>query len=333
MRLLFLLLVSVVFVSVAFGQCWGSGRGAVAPVYYSAPYYYWEYAEGAPNEIHLMYGSRQMGTVWEDGLYYRFSNKNWSDSPSTIPSGAPSLPGAFLRRLEKLKQQEPTTNHGLDWKPSASAPEKFIFMDREISRKDGLDILQNGVPDDRHKLFFTVIGRDKGLRKKVVNDVQALLDVKDQLLIQDYDPDNFAVKDAGFVTVGNPTIYLQAPAGKNFWLADQGGQWHRITTQAGDVLHRQDTYESTRLASAVRSAIRRTNPDYRPENDPDLSIPPPKPKPLDPVKPVDPVNPTPTPAPVLPANWAWLKEWANWLVVAGVWLLTWFVTKRPPEGV
>lgn len=71
---------------------------------------------------------------------------------------------------------------------------------------------------------------------------------KERIKVQDYPPDHWAVRDAGFVTSGNPTIYCQA--------AD------------GTVLHRQDEY---RGPDALAEVLRKADPTYRPEKDPDLN--------------------------------------------------------------
>ena len=64
--------------------------------------------------------------------------------------------------------------------------------------------------------------------------------------MQDYAPNNWAVKD-GFFTEGKPTIYLQAPNGK--------------------VLHRQDDYSDG--ASVLATALRKADPNYSPTEDRD----------------------------------------------------------------
>ncbi|GIW83079.1 MAG: hypothetical protein KatS3mg105_4886 [Gemmatales bacterium] len=72
-------------------------------------------------------------------------------------------------------------------------------------------------------------------------------------IVQSYRPENWALRP-GFVTSGRPTIYVQSPD--------------------GEVLHRQDDYEGGigALSVALERAcqLRRRNPLYRPQLDPDL---------------------------------------------------------------
>src|SRR5205823_4837668 len=108
----------------------------------------------------------------------------------------------------------------------------------------------SALTDDSQLLRLTVIGPASD-RQTVIDDVEhhpSLASVHDRLRVQAYDPDHWAVAGAGFVRSGRPTIYLQAPDGK--------------------VLHRQDEY---RGPDQLAEAIRRADPDYHPERDPDLN--------------------------------------------------------------
>jgi uncharacterized protein (TIGR03000 family) len=146
----------------------------------------------------------------------------------------------------------PHQNFGLNLeKLHKSEEDRVLLNDRPISLRQAEDLLRNGLPDDRHKLRLTIIG-STAERQKVRADLEGPLAVLAQdFLIQDYPPDHWAVAQAGFVTSGHPTIYVQAPDGK--------------------VLHRQDDYQDG--AAGLRTAlekIRKPNPDYRPERDVDL---------------------------------------------------------------
>lgn len=108
------------------------------------------------------------------------------------------------------------------------------------------------LPDDSKWLCLTIIG-SQAARQRVLDDLRsspALALWKDKIKVQDYPSDHWAVRDVGFVTTGNPTIYCQAPDGK--------------------VLHRQDDY---RGPEALAETLRKADSGYRSEKDPDLSKP------------------------------------------------------------
>lgn len=132
--------------------------------------------------------------------------------------------------------------------------EQYHLNGKAVSRQQALDALTSGnLTDDSAKLRLTVIGTEPD-RKAVVGDLRAapaLAEFRERLLVQDYPPEHWAVRDAGFVTTGKPTIYLQAPSGK--------------------VLHRQDDYQGG--AEELAQAIRKADPNYRPEKDRDLRKP------------------------------------------------------------
>jgi len=131
-----------------------------------------------------------------------------------------------------------------------------------VSETDAMAALKGELADDSQKLHLTVIGKESD-RRNVLSDLDvhpALAAVRDKVLVQGYDPNHWAVADAGFRVTGQPTIYLQAPGGK--------------------VLHRQDDY---RGPDQLAAAIRRADPSYQPDQDPDLNKtnPPPAPTSFD----------------------------------------------------
>ncbi len=147
-------------------------------------------------------------------------------------------------------EKDGTLNFGLDREHFAGPrPERYSINGREASKEDVLRLLQAQVPDDTRRPFLTVIGPAEA-RKQVLNDLEnhpSLAPWKDRVRIQAYNPDDWAVSRAGFVTSGSPTVYLQA--------AD------------GTVLHRQDDYAGG--ADALAAALRRADPSYNPAGDPD----------------------------------------------------------------
>lgn len=133
---------------------------------------------------------------------------------------------------------------------------RYLRRGREISRPDALKLVEGKqLPDDGGKNHLTVIGPEAE-RKRVLDDLDAapeLAGLKARLKVQAYPPDHWAVSK-GHVTSGRPTIYVQAP--------DRS------------VLHRQDDYDGP---GPLAEAIRKADPDYRPEADPDLRRPQPSP--------------------------------------------------------
>lgn len=313
---------------------WGSGCGPVGPTV-SIATYHWVSGEDR-NQIHLFRGRSQIGTYrYDEGVYYPFDGSGWLEGQS-LPVGVPAAPGVVGKPACRCKACKGVCKcgkgvccgdpdckccardaaFGMEWKPTGEG-ERYYLRDREIPKNESLDVIQNGVPDDRNKMSITVIGLDLAVRKKVQDDFLAMLDVKDKFLFQSYAPNDFALKP-GFVVTGSPTVYIQAPKGLKYWVQDDKANWIQVVTEAGDVLHRQDGYDPEKLAKAARTAVRRVDPNYRPELDPDLSAPPKKPEPPKPDNP-------------LPDLDFIGKKWGNWLFVFGVWLLTWFFTKRIPE--
>lgn len=140
-------------------------------------------------------------------------------------------------------------NFGVD-QTKLGGLEAYKINGKPVTKAQAEKAIQGGqVPDDAHKLRLTVIGQESE-RKQVLADLAAspaLVPFKDKLLVQAYAPDHWAVAQAGFVTTGKPTVYLQAPDGK--------------------VLHRQDDYQDG--ADGLAKALRKADPDYKPDKDQD----------------------------------------------------------------
>jgi hypothetical protein len=140
-------------------------------------------------------------------------------------------------------------NYGVD-KDRIEGP-KYEVRGKQVSRQEAIDAVTGAIPDESKKLHLTVIG-PADARARVLEDLkkEPLAGLADRLLVQAYDPSHWAVKDAGFVTGGSPTVYLQARDGK--------------------VLHRQDSYDGPQK---LAEAIRRADPKYDPKADPNLTSP------------------------------------------------------------
>lgn len=254
---------------------WGGGSCAtvVAPVL-SVPARLtpaWEWKSGRDtDQVHLYRGGRQVGTYRLDlGKYFPFDGNSWGeacDPPSPVPGWAvkttshcqccnececdtdpcpckqtarPCKQGCKCVAVAKgdLPAKDAMKNFGLDLKGWREEP------------RQALPLFEGGVPDDAHKLRVTVIGLDED-RRKVLLDLESS-PVKDLVVVNAYPPTHWAVQNLGFKTDGRPTVYVQAPDGR--------------------VLHRQDEY---RGKDKLVEAIRKADPNYRPDRDPDLNAPP-----------------------------------------------------------
>lgn len=189
------------------------------------------------------------------GQYDTSTSKYWGKNPQTgrweITTPPIPVPEAFhyVPDPEKPKKDPEGTNYGLDWSKVGNDGETYRVNGLEVSSREAKKVLVQGgtLPDDSKRLRVTIIGPQPA-RQQVLSDLQspAGLQWKDHIVVQDYDPIHWAVARAGFVTGGNPTVYVQAPDGK--------------------VLHRQDLYQPGDLFTALR----RADPLYNPSTDPDL---------------------------------------------------------------
>lgn len=165
--------------------------------------------------------------------------------PCDRPNCRCVLPGAVV-------ESDGSLNFGLDREAMAHAP-RHIHNGKRVSKQQLLQAIEKAaLRDDSGELCLTVIGPEAA-RKPVLTDLDsaaALSPWKGRIKVKGFAPDHWAVRDSGFVTSGNPTIYCQAADGK--------------------VLHRQDDY---RGAEALAEALRKADPNYQPAKDPDLTKP------------------------------------------------------------
>lgn len=131
-----------------------------------------------------------------------------------------------------------------------SSESGYCLNGKKVSRGDAFAAFGK-LTDDSAKQRLTIVG-DESLRKKVKDDLAthpALAEWRDKLLVQDYAPDHWAVTGVGFA----PGITLQSPAGSD----GKAPVLFRMTSYAGpDVL---------------AGALRKADPNYKPERDPDPS--------------------------------------------------------------
>lgn len=199
---------------------------------------------------------RDQLSLWKDGVQwgnYRISEKKYYPRLASgvwgEPCAPPYPPPQDVVTPGKI-ETDGTINFGLD-RDHLQVAGKHLIDGKEVSKEQLLQALgKASLPDDSKWMSLTVIGPEAA-RQKVLSDLQSspfLTKWKDKIKVQDYAPDHWAVRDAGFVTTGQPTIYCQAPD--------------------GTVLHRQDEY---RGPQALAEVLRRADPAYQPERDPDLN--------------------------------------------------------------
>jgi hypothetical protein len=195
-------------------------------------------------------------SLWRDGRQlgnWRISTREYLPlvAPGTWgdPCPPPYPPPQDVIAPGKV-ELDGTINFGLE-RACLPAAGKHLLNGKEVSKDELLQALGPlRLTDDSQWPSLTIIGPEAA-RHKVLSDLQSspfLAPWKDRLKVQDYAPDHWAVRDAGFVTTGQPTIYCQAPD--------------------GTVLHRQDEY---RGPAALAEVLRQVDPHYQPEKDPDLN--------------------------------------------------------------
>lgn len=194
----------------------------------------WKQLDDSP-EYALLRGGKQIGSCnVATGVYRPYTDGVWGEKTT------PPIP--FPREVVT------SDVFGVD-SDKLGGRDRCTINGKPCSKREALQAIEAGIPDESGKIRLTVIGPDAA-RKQVVADIAnhpSLAGEKGKCLVQSYEPTHWAVARAGFKTDGSPTIYLQK--------AD------------GTVLHRQDKYEGPeKLAEAIRKA----DPLYKPEKDPNL---------------------------------------------------------------
>ncbi len=156
-------------------------------------------------EYALLRSGKQIGSYHTGKGVWRSLGADgvWGPKEFAPPAGAPALP---------IVEAQVGQNFGVD---SDKIGHGYQKNGRESTRAEVMQAIGSASFDDAKKIRLTVIGSETD-RKKVLADIDtdpALAPHKDRLLVQAYAPDSWAVAQAGFVTSGTPTIYLQAPDG------------------------------------------------------------------------------------------------------------------------
>jgi hypothetical protein len=201
----------------------------------------WTQVSSDKTQIALIVNGKQVGNYHTDLNEYH----PYDPVTDTFKGGENTPPHPLPANLQLRKPE--IMNFGVN--RSQIGKERYVINGLNATEEEALQALADKtVPNDKHLLRLTIIG-PSDLRKKVRSDLEnhpLLVSLSEKYLIQDYDPDNWAVRE-GFWKEGKPTIYLQSPSGK--------------------VLHRQDDYEDGAIGLAT--ALRKADPNYIPAMDMD----------------------------------------------------------------
>lgn len=189
--------------------------------------YRWIRGDGAKGDGHnfyLQHNGRWVGMY--DALvysYYPYDGQKYASRPSTMPTDPPTF--------------------GVDVEQISSTP-RSTLSGREVTKDVATAAVGASIPDDSKSLRVTVIG-EKPEREMVGQLLRRGGGCANgQCTIREYGPNDWEVKNSGFVTTGKPTTYVQEPEGK--------------------VIHRQDDPEG------VVEAVRKAKESYDSKKDPDL---------------------------------------------------------------
>jgi hypothetical protein len=131
--------------------------------------------------------------------------------------------------------------------------DRYRLHGQEVPRAAALQAIGDPPWPDVTRWRITVIGPGREAVLRDFAEHPALAPWRDRCAIRGYDAAHWHVA-AGFVTTGQPTLYVQLPDGQ--------------------VLHRQDDYadgaEGLAAALAQAGRLRKPAPDYKPEADRDL---------------------------------------------------------------
>lgn len=218
-------------------------RAESCPIETGAPKIEWRRRSDDLDRAYLFIGGAQLGGIDRERLEWRpydAQRDAWGE-PQPLFADEPLACFSDASIL----------NFGVVRNPRLEHRSRHLLNGREVSENEAIAALAGDtLSDDSERLRLTIIGSDED-RRRVLNDLanhEKFHDWAERLHVQAYRPEHWAVANTGFVTGGHPTIYLQSPN--------------------GHVLHRQDEY---RGPERLVEALRRADPNYRPERDPDLN--------------------------------------------------------------
>ena len=338
MRTLVLSLGTLAFFASDLPSQWGSrGCGPVGSVRASSPVFVqpareWRQLANDPGRWHLFVNGKQAGAYCPTENIYRACDAvRWhapSEPPADLPqaakakaSGCGCKGGAckcetgccgcrsngvcsvgcsctdFSADLPAFAPPigHDAPNHGLcpEWLGNRG-PEVIYHGSQKVTLNEALQSIES-VPDYRAKPQATIWAKgDVG--KATMEQVKAA-GIQDAFYWTVRDPDHWHAKDRdgqrAFRTDGNPSIYIQAPNGKPLHSS-----------------HRP-------LTGVEMAALRKADPNYSPDKDPDVT----KPKPA----------PSPGPSPQLPDWFKQVPPWA-WVLGAGIGLVLFVNLRNQPKG-
>jgi hypothetical protein len=250
----------VLLTSALFQPSWdGQSCGPVGPtnpVPDSFAHHEWRTIPSDANRIYLFKDGRQIGGYDYAEDYYREYD---SVTDTWGPPGKPPVepPALTVQNFGVRSDLLPRLGQG---------EECYRVNGRRVDSRTAFQTLAQGgtLADDSGKLRLTVVGSESACRQ-VAQDLDqspALAGFKDNLLIQCYRPDDWAIE---------PFKLKDLPA-TEFYLCIQRPP---ALDGRGEALHAQTSYRGPEaLAVALQEALRKADPKYQPDKTPDLTKPP-----------------------------------------------------------
>lgn len=201
----------------------------------SVPAYQWRDL-GDDESVGLYLNNQQIGVYSvRRETYWPVDTQTRTYGPPTLPPIAPPPAKWKLAGVDKSKLPQ---------------EKKFLTETGEIEEKRAMQKLNMAIPDDGDFLHVTFIDEDYDRAKRAADDFKTKEpELAKTVHVKIFDANDPLVKNAGFVTTGKPTVYIQ---------------------KGRVVLGRSDTYPG---AKALASAVRKSRPDYNPAKDPAISSP------------------------------------------------------------
>lgn len=143
-------------------------------------------------------------------------------TPPTSPSVQPKPETPPVTPEEKLpRRRDEIIDFGLDVSKLNRTGKHYLLNGQEVSREKALQALEpfsdsRRLPNDEHKFFLVLIGSPEETSRieRELTTHQNFSPLQDRLLIRCFAPDSPAIVNRGFVTTGNPSIYLMHPSGQ-----------------------------------------------------------------------------------------------------------------------
>jgi hypothetical protein len=205
-----------------------------------------------------------LGKLGTDGRIY-WEEKNQPPPAPSAPPAAPAAPKPEARAQaepEATRPAKPPYNGGIELEkmnPPPPGKEAFRvqgngsqrFVESVLSVRKG--VVEADQTDDSKRPHLTIIGAQAD-RRAILKDMEPggpLAWVRGEFLVQDYDPDDWAVTSVGLPATGKPEIVVQA---------------HTDGSGLGKVVLKRDRYEGP---EKLAESLRKCNPSYNPDAGPD----------------------------------------------------------------